>query len=162
MGTGGTRRRSGRAIGLIGVLSALLSLAVVSPATSAPVTVIHADASGLFFNQCSGELLDVTTRITFVVRSSTGPTGTLHTMSQLTQTGSAVGQASGTRYQFVSVQSNNELDFSLDDATRTFTSMLAVVGQGSAPNLRAQTVFHFTIRDGEIVASIDRVSFTCS
>jgi len=136
-------------------------LTFVGVGVSAPATVVQSEGSGIFFNQCAGELVDVTSRITFVSRNSVTPTGSLMTLSHFTQTGSAVGQVSGDRFEFVSTQTSTEVDFASGDATRTLTSMLQLVGAGSVGSLRAHSTFHFTIRDGEIVVWLDNISFSC-
>jgi hypothetical protein len=159
--SGNRARRRRRIWVFVTLLVAVPSVAVYSTTASAAVTTNHVVTSGVAFDQCSDELLDVTTVITFVLGTSTNPTGTYRTLSHATQTGSAVGQTSGNRYEFVSVQTNTEIDFSLVDATRTLTSTLAVVGQGGATNERLHTTFHFTERDGEIVAWVSDISFDC-
>jgi len=150
---------------VLGAVFALLSLAFVSQAASAPVTVSHVESSGLAFNQCSDELMDVTAMITTVNRSFTTPTGALHTLSHATSTGEAVGLVSGDQYRGQFAQSSTEVDFpplADGDFTRTMTTTLQYIGHGSVVNLRLHTVFHMTFHDGEVVVAIDNISFTCN
>jgi hypothetical protein len=152
--------RKSRQFAVLGAV--LLAVGVSCGSASAAVTVQHVQSSGAFFDQCTGELVDATTSITFLVGSRTGPTGTLFTLSHFTQTGTAIGETSGDRYRFVSVQSDAEIDLSFEDATRTLTSNLAVIGQAGISDEHARTTFHFTERDGQLIVTVSDISFDCS
>jgi hypothetical protein len=148
--------------GLITLVAAASSVFVCTATAGAALTTQHVDFSGVFFDQCSGELLDVTGTLTQVSDTFTDPSGTLHTLSHFAQTGSALGETTGSRYRFVAVQASAEIDLSLVDAMRTLTSTLAVIGQGSVTHERAHTTFHFTEIDGQLIVVVSDISFDCT
>ena len=87
--------------------------------------------------------------------------GRLHITNHTTIIGGAVAQGSGALYN---IQFEDNLSISLPEPPLTFTRVmnLKLIGQGSAPNLVAKTLAHFTVNaNGVLTAAVDKAVVHC-
>jgi hypothetical protein len=125
-------------------------------------TVTRVEVTGIFFDSCANEILDVTSRIDVVANPHTDASGGIHFGPlHMEQHGTATGETTGTRYLFQSVQNSTD-NFSDPGEEFTLTGLLHVISHGSASDLLAHTTFHLTITpNGDLTAFVSNISFEC-
>jgi hypothetical protein len=113
------------------------------------------------YNECSGEYLDAVMDVTTVVQTSFDAGFGLHGNFEVRLHGTAVGEATGSKYVVGSVSatvfhSNNGFELNMPDNFR-------LIGQGGVQDLKAHALVHATISaNGELTANWTTFNLDCN
>ncbi len=113
-------------------------------------------------NECTGETIalegSLHTSLTLVADGS----GNLHISSHSNwQHMRGTGLSSGDKYVGIETTSTHSSGVFDPNAVTTAVSTIRLIGQGNAPDMRLHVIYHYTIVDGRITASIDSTTLDC-
>ena len=123
--------------------------------------VQRVEIDSFLFNSCTNELVSVSGTLQMVSQSFVLPNGRRHTILNMTEHYDGVGQITGDLYRFnvtTNLQRNLEADF---DGEQTVVSQFRGVGRGGVLDLTRHATVHLTTVDGETVADVRNIWFSC-
>jgi hypothetical protein len=135
------------------------------PATSSAAVIqnMTVPLNVSFFNPCTGDLINFSGNIHFVVAETPDASGGFHFHFDDNVSGvTGVGIPSGTTYHGVG---GGWFEFNADPpfpVEATATNVFAFISAGSSPNFVITATFHMTVNaDGTIISSVNRFSLSC-
>ena len=141
---------------------AVSALLVASAPANAQAQITRVEISGLAFDSCSNEFVEVTGTFTVLSNSFVDESGRFHFVHRESFHGTAVGLSSGAEYVSNSTSGLMETDSaSGNDVSFSVNSTSVFVGKGNAPDRLAHTTNHFTVVDGELKVFISDIRFEC-
>jgi hypothetical protein len=134
--------------------------------TQTPITTtqkIPIDGTAFFFSDCLGEQLEVHLREQLVIHTTEVPGETLHLHVTDNDKGTtAEGLTSGASYHRVgaTIQNLNLPGFPV--VTQTIVNVFHFIGEGGAPSLLVNEVFHISINANNVVTvEFDHLKIQC-
>ncbi len=150
----------------------LVSVLLVMASVAAPFTQsVRADVTKFnersdfsidLYKDCMGETISLEgslhTSLTLVADGS----GNIHVSSHSNwQHMRGTGLSTGDKY--IGIETTSTSSSGVADPTTVYTavSTIQLIGQGKAPDLRMHIMFHYTLVDGKVRASIDSTTLDC-
>ena len=150
------------AVGTFVMLAGLLCLATPRSATSQGNGTQHFEGafSVTFFDDCSGEFVDIDVTYKSDVHVVATKSGTFHLDFHDVYSGRGVGETTGTEYL-----ANQTDSFSLNlakGANETEPLHFSMISKGGADNLEFAAIFHITIdANGVVTSFVDNANVVC-